>query len=481
MFKLELIEYYEAIKNTIDLKTQTLIMMANEPGKASIAPEELLNLNDEFNQKCDQILNKNVNSLNSGGQSMRNLTCDCIFITESYTKLKNEIGLLIISDWFMSENEKAFFHRLFQFGSRHSVPVTDERDEVNDDELTNLPVELEFNEKVILIKRAYDTYLKNQSDILYVNQTINEKNVKNKFEISGFIFSSFHAYSFVNYSSLTHLYLSGNRINCLKSGMFETGLANLKNLDLFACSIKTVEINAFAGLGNLLSLNLGHNSQIDLHDPRQFNGLTSLKILNVSDNDFQKDINELKIFQNLKNLVMLDLALCTLGSRITESLFTGLEKLTTLDITHCLIENIEPNSFRSLKNLCVLEMQFNHFATIDKSTFEHLVNLQKLHIQECSIVKIEDDSFNQQAKLIELNLSANDLELLNENSFNGLTNLRELCINYRLDTGIKSFSNLKSLKSLNFHVRPDVPARTSQEISKIFNLDQNIVSSRIIV
>lgn len=478
--KLGLIEYYESLKNEIDLKTQNLVMSANESSEGSSCDtEHLFKLNDEFNQECDKILKKNTYSMDKDSEnSVDNLTCDCVFISKSHTKLHNEIGLLVVSDWFMNSEEKLFISRLFQTGSQYPVPVADERDPVNVDDFTELPDELELTPNFILIKHAYDKYVVDPKDILNLNskELISETNDENKFDISGFNFSSIHPNSLVNFASLTHLYLSGNRISCLKTGMFEKGLTNLKNLDLFGCSIRIIEMNAFAGLKNLISLNLGHNSQIDLYDAAQFNGLFSLKILNLSDNDFQSDINQLEIFRNLTNLVQLDLALCTLGNRITETLFTGLDQLQNLDITHCLITSLEPQCFRHLKSLRVLDLQYNHITKINTDTFKALENLEKLNIKECSIVKIEDGSFNQQNKLVELNLSGNDTELLNENSFNGLVSLRELSINYRLDIGVRSFSNLTSLKSLCLSVPPGLmPARSPQEISKVFNMDHSLI------
>lgn len=477
--KLELIEYYDGLKNEIDLKTQSLVMSASESSeKSSIDTENLFKLSDDFNQKLDEILKKNTSSMNKdGANSADNLTCDCVLITKSRTNLKNEIGLLVVSDWFMNSNEKLFISRLFQNG-QEPVPVADARDPDHVDDFIDLPDELELTQNFILIKHAYDTYLKDPKDILYLNakELISQTNTQLKFDISGFNFSSIHPNSLVNFTSLTHLYLSGNRIRRLKSGMFEKGLKNLKNLDLFGCSITEIDINAFAGLSNLLSLNLGHNSQINLYDAAQFNGLSSLKILNLSDNDFQSDLNKLEIFRNLKNLVMLDLALSTLGNKITDTLFTGLEQLQKLDITHCLITTLEPHCFRHLKNLQVLDLQYNHISNINENTFKGLENLERLNIKECSIVKIEDGSFIQQPKLVELNLADNDVEMLNENSFNGLTCLRELSINYRLDIGVRAFSSLTSLKSLCLSIPPGLmPARSPQEIAKVFNIDHNLI------
>lgn len=500
--KLELIEYYESVKNKIDVKVQTRLMEpCQDAGSLDYNSDLIMSISNELTNKCDFILKKCIESINNSSTVLLQeadaaenihsaiLPCDCLFIQDLDSKLKilikNGIGLLIVSDWYMHLNDKQFVLRLFTDGDQEPLGVEDERDIIEDDiDITKSPddLQLDLTENLLLIKHAYENFedmkYAKKPNILDMKRSIliDQNQRTSKFSLSGFHFKSIEQDAFVNCRNMTHLFLSGNKIKSLVANIFKHGLENLKTLDLFGCSIKTIEPNAFDGLSNLISLNLGHNSQIDLNDSAQFNGLTKLKILNLSDNDFKSDINELEIFSNLNNLIMLDLALCSLRNSIKSTLFTGLNRLETLDLTHCMITTIESNCFKNLVNLKTLDLQYNHFPYIDSKTFNGLNNLEKLHLQDCSIVKIESDAFIQQTELTDLNLSGNNTELLNEQSFNGLMNLKELSLNYMLDININAFVNLKNLQSLRFNVPPDLmPCRSPSEIAKVYNLDPSVV------
>ena len=288
-FKLQVIEYYENIKNTIDMKAQTRLMEPSRISSDNKNTELILSTAEALTKQCDMNLKSCINSINSNlTKSLESeteienlystlLTHDCVFIEDIESKLKiiirNGIGLLIVSDWYMNANEKRFIDRLFSYGDRETVPVEDERDLIdnNNDMISTESIEelgFELTDNLILIKHAYDYFesleYQKKPNILDMRKNIlMSHSIKtSKFSLSGFQFKFIEQNAFANFKCITHLFLSGNKIESLTTNLFKQGLDNLKTLDLFGCSIKTIEANCFSGLSNLLNLNLGHNSQI---------------------------------------------------------------------------------------------------------------------------------------------------------------------------------------------------------------------------
>ncbi len=500
--KINLIEYYENLKNRIDIKTQTQLVDSTLPEER----EELLQISDSFVAKCEETLKKSIEEMATSTEepdseelsldqlATRRLSSHCLLIEDSILPLKNSIGLLVVSDWPMNANEILFINKLFSLGDKSILEVLDERDLIEPPgEETPIGSQSSFvlTENLLLIKHAYDCSrvnkrYRNQNnlqnkhlvDLLTLSRQslIADLNRAKKFHLSGFEFNLIEKDAFKCFANLSELSLWGNRISALTSDLFNDNFKNLIKLELFSCSIKKIEVDAFAGLIHLEHLNLGHNPQIDLNSYSQFNGLTSLRSLNLSDNDFKLDINDLSIFKNMTNLVHLDLALSSLRKQVRKELFTGLVHLKKLDLAHCMITSIERGSFMCLSSLKELDLKFNYILNIDSTTFEGLVNLEKLDLQDCSITRINADSFHQQKMLKHLHLVQNNIECLEMSAFNGLGNLEELMLSYRLDMNINAFQCLTGLKSLVFSVDHAVlPPRNPMDIKRLFNLASDVV------
>ncbi len=399
-FKINIIEYYENLKNKIDIKTQTQLVNESLLDKER---EELLRISNSFIEKCEETLKKTMNEIDEVAEESDPLidqftdkhipnlfSSHCMLIENSILPLKNSIGLLVVSDWSMNTNEIQFTNKLFSMGDNSILEVIDERDLIQPLDNKQSMESFILTGNLFLIKYAYDCSrinkrYRNQNIFLnkhladtielFRQKLIADLGKTRKFHLSGFKFSLVEKDAFHFLVNLSELSLWGNQISVLTSNLFNNNLCNLIKLELFSCGIKKIESDAFAGLVHLEHLNLGHNPQIDLHCCSQFNGLKNLRYLNLSDSDFKLDINDLAIFKNFTKLVHLDIALSSLRKHIKKYLFTGLDQLEKLDLSHCMITSIESESFKCVTNLKELDLKFNYIMEIDSTTFKCLVNL----------------------------------------------------------------------------------------------------------
>lgn len=153
--------------------------------------------------------------------------------------------------------------------------------------------------------------------------------------------------TFVHCSELKTLQLSNNELLSLDHGMF-SWLHELEVLHLGRNSIETLPDGIFESLSSLKELYLWRNILESVH-PRSFEGLeANLTLLRL---DFNLISDFGAALQNLTNLDKLFLA----GNPITRLPdLKHLSMLRTLDISHCLVEQILPCEMMGLSNLEVL-------------------------------------------------------------------------------------------------------------------------------
>ncbi len=111
--------------------------------------------------------------------------------------------------------------------------------------------------------------------------------------------------------------------------------------------------------------------------PSAFQELVSLKRISLANNLFSGHLNQTP-FESVKtSLVRIDLS----HNEITKLPELGyLDKLRYLDLSHNLIENIDPVIFRFLFSLYSLDLSTNNISFIDKDAFLNLENLFYLRL-----------------------------------------------------------------------------------------------------
>ncbi|CAI9109346.1 OLC1v1009150C1 [Oldenlandia corymbosa var. corymbosa] len=201
------------------------------------------------------------------------------------------------------------------------------------------------------------------------------------------------------------------------------------------------------------SINLGFN-QLQGSIPSCFGNLTSLKLLNLNDNNFVGKIPS--EIGHLRELVTLDLSFNHLNSSIPSS-FGQLTNLETFSFSKNQPsgddENKEvgeslPLGLGNLSSLRVLNLSNNNFVGELPPELGHLKSLSSLDLSFNSFKSSIPSSFGQLKQLRVLYLHQNQLSGAVPPTLGELVNLRELDISRNSLTGELSESHFLKLRSL---------------------------------
>lgn len=231
------------------------------------------------------------------------------------------------------------------------------------------------------------------------------------------------------------------------------------------------------------------NSKFRLDDFKELTNLKSLKIKNVTNENFDQEItirvNKLKslslhfanrfetkpfMFIGTRNLVMLDLSNNS-NIILYSSSFGGLISLQKLSLANCNIKSLDDNIFIELHSLESLNLEKNLNINI-KESLADLCSLKELNLSDCNKISFNEKSFSKLNNLESLDLTncyivdinllpvLNSLKrlylsncgmILNENSFVGLKNLEllDLSGNHKIELQTRYFKWVKRLKYLS--------------------------------
>ncbi len=152
-------------------------------------------------------------------------------------------------------------------------------------------------------------------------------------------------------------------------------------------------------------------------------------------------------FQNLTELIQLDLSGSLLGTPVNSEFFTGMDNLKFLDLSG------------------------NKGMNLHSGTFQNLTNLITVNLADCDLAELDEDLFLSQTNLTSLNLHSNLLSELKPNIFRNLNSLELLFIKANkltsLPTGI--FDPLKNLTSIDmgFNMYQSLPENIFSKNTKL--------------
>ena len=124
--------------------------------------------------------------------------------------------------------------------------------------------------------------------------------------------------------------------------------------------------------------------------------------------------------------------------------FQNLKNLLTLDLSVNQLTRIEIGTFANLTNLLDLNLSRNNLAYLDDLLFKDLKSLEQFYLMDNRLVKIGLSTFNGLGNLKELDLSQNLIESINGFAFYDLQSLEYLTLNG---------NNLNKLDALMFTAR----------------------------
>ncbi|OWF47667.1 slit homolog 2 protein-like [Mizuhopecten yessoensis] len=225
----------------------------------------------------------------------------------------------------------------------------------------------------------------------------------NSLNLSGNKLSNSSALSLVfrHLENLTELCLTGNDLQNLPDGMFES-MVKLKTLDLSQNSLKSLKSEAFRGLVFLTNLRLSSNRITDL-SADVFQNLRLLDKLDLSNN----------VLIHFDDIVLPGMALTFNISNNKLMNFPNSfrqTKVVTLDLHANSIVTLSSISTASLQSITFLDLSQNKISRIEEGAFEGLNNLEVLNLTRNQLtVNLSLNVFRGSSKLLDLDLSHNNL------------------------------------------------------------------------
>lgn len=230
-------------------------------------------------------------------------------------------------------------------------------------------------------------------------------------------------YSFVYLNYLKILNLIDSNLLLIKNFSL-IGLRNLNEINLINVQIKQIESGTFFDLIRLNEIDLyNFFKEVEILKSQTFIGLR-IKFLDFS--GMKVNQIEPETFKNLKDLQFLNLNKNNLKALENNS-FLGLDSLKTLNLSSNQISRIETDTFIGLERLEKLFLDNNKILNqLQLGTFQNLPNLKELNLEKNNLNKIYTGTFSNLPKLLHLNLSLNNLTRLEADLFVPLTDLLSL-------------------------------------------------------
>lgn len=334
---------------------------------------------------------------------------------------------------------------------------------------------------------------------------------------------------FTNISSLKELDLSGNPLNVIEPGIFDS-LTSLKHLILNNCNLTHISSVAFSSLEQITILELAENtlkSDIDWtsilgnlrrleHLELRQSGLLSLPKNAFFNNTWLRGLvlarNELSnldvattLGHNLVHLDFVDLGYCHLKGPLSEDAFANATKLRTLilsgnhlstvdlevtlspllkllklSLRECGLTKLPANTFHKLTSLQELDISRNPLNNAFTALLSPLKSLEYLNMGYCNLQRISKTTFFKMSSLKTLILSGNNLEFLESNLFQNIARLEVLELNNcgfsRLNGTVFNdnitYSDLEELRiSGNPLILPENGPILPVQLSSLKNLD----------
>ena len=113
--RIDLISYYESLINKLDVAIQSVSTSISDATQLT----DLFSINDETVNAIQVVMKRNLHDLDaffrSNGDSLtadfeeiksKALNDYCIYIEAAIDREKNPLGILVISDWFIDQNER---------------------------------------------------------------------------------------------------------------------------------------------------------------------------------------------------------------------------------------------------------------------------------------------------------------------------------------------------------------------------------------
>ena len=285
---------------------------------------------------------------------------------------------------------------------------------------------------------------------------------------------------------MSEIVLSNNRISNISGSPFKKQqkvlLDNNRLVDvspmLNVVHLKYLDIssNQLTRLPKLYTSNsrlqhlIAHHNKLAVIDDDDFNGMSSLSFLDLSNNNISQISNN--AFIDCVSLYQLQLAH---NPVIQLPTFHNLSNLAELSVSHCLIEALPDDLCETCRELGVLSAEYNDIKSVPN--LSKCNKLREVLLQKNDLTTIDASTFQGLLQLRTIDLSYNKISSLTIDTFQGLTNLKYLYLDHNAirDLPIGIFEDLVSLIriDLNHNEIQSLPNNLFQRTSFISDIRLN--------
>ena len=226
-------------------------------------------------------------------------------------------------------------------------------------------------------------------------------------------------------SAITSLWVTHqSSLTALQSGDFD-GLTSLRLLELNDNSLSSLPAGLFDDLSRLRDLDLGDNSLGSL-PAGLLDELSRLEDLDLSSNSLSSLPSG--FFEELGSLVYMDLSDNSLSS-LPAGLFDELSDLEDLDLSDNNLSSLPADIFDELDNVDALHLGSNHLITLPTGLFDEMTSLGNLYLKHNRLSSLPANIFDELTGVEYLDLDHNHLSSLPAGLFDEMTSLSHLQLN----------------------------------------------------
>jgi len=177
---------------------------------------------------------------------------------------------------------------------------------------------------------------------------------------------------------------------------------NLRLIDAFDCSIKSINNLNFKGLNKMIKLNLERNN-LETIQENSFDDMVNLRYLYMDENKITQLPSN--VFQKLHNL---------------DTLYLKTNQLT----------NLNADLFKNNKKIALLHISENKLQTLPSGIFQGFTLMRQIWLRSNEIVDLPSNIFDSCESLVDIDLSRNKIKNVDINLLAKLNALREISFSF---------------------------------------------------
>ncbi|XP_067629795.1 chaoptin [Eurosta solidaginis] len=309
--------------------------------------------------------------------------------------------------------------------------------------------------------------------LMSINKTVFDNQIiGNKLEVLRIINGPLNDISIEAFQPLRKLKvldLHGNQLETLKKNQFKN-LRSVEVLDISFNNLKKLEAQHIADMTKLGWCNASNNALTEM-SRGTFARNSVLKLLNLSHNNISRlDANSFRGMRFLRRLFLSDNKINDVG----RGTFGSIGKIGTIDLARNFLKKVEFQMFSQLNYVELIDLAENNITVVEKHSFKDIYQAM-INISHNMLEKIEPLAFENCVNITVLDLSFNRLTNFSRNTFDPTTFTTEFQLSYNFFTNLAQvpFQNMTGIKVINasHNYIAEVPKNCFPKLYELHTID----------